>query len=104
MADPKSTTVVLTKEEIELERLNAAYKEVFGEDGKRNSSQQKVWDDLLDQTYARTSLHMPGRDGKIDPYNAALCSGRRDMYLYIEQRLHSKLLPQEQRTQKPKRR
>jgi len=103
MADPKNqpvTKIVISKEDIELSKLAAQYREVLGEEGKRNSSQLAVWNDLLEQTFARTSIHAPGRDGKIDPLNAAICSGRRDIYLHVEQRLHFQLETQEQKTNK----
>jgi hypothetical protein len=96
------TKIVLSKEEIEASKLAAQYREVFGEDGSRNSSQLAVWNDIVSKTFAKSSIYVPGRDGKIDPLNAAICSGRRDVYLHIEQRLHFELETQ-QNSQKLKR-
>ena len=94
---------VFTKEEIDQQNLTAAYREVFGRDGKRNEAQQAVWQDLIEQSSARKSTHFPGRDGKIDPYNAAIVSGRRDIYLHIEQMLHFDLVPVTQDSKPTKR-
>jgi len=95
MPETPNQKLPLTKDElaeaIEQQKLTAAYREVFGTDEKRNTSQRKVWDDLLEKTLARTSIHSPGRDGKIDPLDAAIRSGRRDIYLHIEKMLHFEL-------------
>ena len=98
MAEPKNqqpdTKIVLTKEEIEADKLSARYRDVFGDDGKRNTSQEAVWNDLLEQTYARKSIYHPNGP------SAKYLSGRRDVYLHIERMLNFQLATQEQITNK----
>lgn len=103
MADPGNqpiTKIVISKEELAQEKLTAAYREVLGEDGKRNTSQQKVWEDLLAKTFARTSIHFPGKDGSVDVSDGLIRSGRRDIYLHLEAMLHFELESQEQKQNK----
>ena len=46
--------------------LAYAYEDVFGREGKRSASQQKVWDDMMESSYyARTTFVQNPRTGEL---------------------------------------
>jgi len=64
--------------------LAYAYEDVFGREGKRSVSQQKVWDDLMETSYyARTTFVQNPRTGEVNINRGLLAEGRRSLILDI---------------------
>jgi hypothetical protein len=82
----------------EVERLNRAYAQVFGEDGKRSTAQQAVWDDLASGSFEFRSLVVPNPSGMIDPLRVAWNDGRRSMFLYVRESIRRATTPAEPKT------
>lgn len=64
-------------------QLAQAYEDVFGREGARNQTQQKVWEDLELRCNFKRNTVLAGRDGSIDPYATHLREGCRTVFLKI---------------------
>lgn len=84
-----------TAAQLEVERLNRAYAQVFGSDGQRSTIQQAVWDDLAAGCFEFKSLAAICPDGTIDPVRLAWNDGRRSMFLYVRESIRRAVNPSE---------
>ena len=78
---------------LEVERLNRAYAAVFGEEGRRSTTQEAVWNDLAMGSFEYKSIAQTASDGTIDPLRMAWNDGRRSMFLYIRESIRKATSP-----------
>lgn len=80
--------VILTPAQVDRlreERLEAAYRQVFGADeAARNADQILVWADLQIAGYKNKPVFVADKTGALCPMRAAIADGRRSLLLYIE--------------------
>jgi len=79
---------------LEVEKMNRAYAAVFGEEGRRTTTQEAVWADLAMGSFENKSMAQvttPG--GPIDPLRLAWNDGRRSMFLYIRESIRRATSP-----------
>lgn len=71
--------------EAEAKILASSYAEVFGEDGRRNVHQQRVWADLERLGFVRIPVSAKCRDGagRGDPLALAVSAGKQEAVFHI---------------------
>lgn len=80
--------------------LAFAYEDVFGREGKRSSSQQKVWDDLLACSYHDDTTCFYTKTGEVDVNKMLLFEGRRAWILDIKRFLRTAANPPQPKPKK----
>lgn len=71
-------------ERLKLERLEAAYKAVFGDSpATRTKDQLLVWEDLEIAGYMKSPIFAHDKTGALCAMRAAIADGRRSLMLYI---------------------
>ena len=79
--------------------LARAYREVFGQQGKRTKAQNMVLNDIESRGRIWTNNWIPREDGHTDPYLAAIAEGTRTFAISIVQMANTK--PGEEPKKKP---
>jgi len=67
--------------------LANAYEAVFGQEGKRNDHQKKVWDDLTVRTGFMAKLVRCDANGRVDLNQTLVLEGHREIFLLIMEQL-----------------